>query len=174
MVNTERPKGVAAGRYGDFVNLGFRVFRISEGMPMTVSRRIPVVSAAALISVATAIMGAPEATWADQPNEDWGTGTMRDQVRVRCDTYDGGGHNAFCRTDPVYFPGGRISIDADTDGAGNASWKLDRAGDNARACTGRFDQIAPPQSWVCDIPAGDYYLRVKGNDGSEAHGALRW
>lgn len=73
------------------------------------------------------------------------------------------------------FPGGTISIDADSGGGGIASWSLigTNPGNNF-SCGTAFDAYAPPQSWTCpNAPAGAYRLRVNGADAPTMAG-IRW
>lgn len=73
------------------------------------------------------------------------------------------------------FPGGTISIDADSGGGGIASWSLQGTNPgNNYTCGTAFDAYAPPQSWTCsNAPAGAYRLRVQGAD-SPTMAGIRW
>ncbi|WP_370961876.1 hypothetical protein [Amycolatopsis sp. cg9] len=80
--------------------------------------------------------------------------------------------SGFCRTDPVWFPGGTLSVDADVHGSGPAEWIVH--GQNGVVCRTGFAAEAPPSSWVCfNVPAQTLEANVGGPAGPSNIG-LRW
>jgi hypothetical protein len=80
-----------------------------------------------------------------------------------------------CSIDASGFPGGQISVDADTHGIGNSSWVLFRiATFPVPVCSANFAATDPPRSWVCNsLPAGSYVASVSGPAGPTNIG-IRW
>ncbi|WP_370943636.1 hypothetical protein AB5J62_31565 [Amycolatopsis sp. cg5] len=67
-----------------------------------------------------------------------------------------------CATLATGFPGGTISVDADSHGNGTASWEI-RGVNTGFRCSASFEMAAGPQSWVCrNAPADDYAGVVRG------------
>lgn len=70
------------------------------------------------------------------------------------------------------FPGGTLSVDADMHGDGKSLWKV--WGPNGYYCSGTFEAVWGPGSWLCfDAPAGRYAASVEGPKGPSNIG-LRW
>ncbi|WP_409494267.1 hypothetical protein [Amycolatopsis sp. cmx-11-12] len=75
------------------------------------------------------------------------------------------------------FGGGTISVDADSDGRGRATWVLlNKWGD--QFCKTEFRLEDPPQSWNCSgLAGGNYRLTLVRNTGVDTHWAwigARW
>ena len=70
------------------------------------------------------------------------------------------------------FPGGTLSIDADTGGSGTALWAVD--GPNGYRCSTRFSAAGGVRSWTCrGVPAGTLFATVAGPAGPSVIG-IRW
>ncbi|WP_370943639.1 hypothetical protein AB5J62_31580 [Amycolatopsis sp. cg5] len=84
-------------------------------------------------------------------------------------------HALTCGARVSGFPGGTISIDADSGGGGIANWSLQGTNPgNNYSCGTAFDAYAPPKSWLCTgAPPGNYSLRVQGPDAPTMAG-IRW
>jgi hypothetical protein len=77
-----------------------------------------------------------------------------------------------CSVSADGFPGGTISIDADTGGSGNASWRL--SGPNGYRCSTTFSAAGGVRSWTCSgAPRGNYNATVIGPTGPSVIG-IRW
>jgi hypothetical protein len=78
-----------------------------------------------------------------------------------------------CQTDPVWFPGGTLSVDADVHGSGPAEWIV-RGDNGGTVCRSGFAAVDQPRSWVCsNVPAQWLYGIVSGPAGPSNIG-LRW
>ncbi|WP_414942478.1 hypothetical protein [Amycolatopsis sp. cmx-11-51] len=75
------------------------------------------------------------------------------------------------------FPGGTMSVDADADGRGQATWVLMNKWGH-QYCKTPFRLEAPAQSWVChNMPGGNWRLTLVLNYGQDTHWAqigARW
>jgi hypothetical protein len=77
-----------------------------------------------------------------------------------------------CSVSADGFPGGTISIDADTGGSGTALWGL--TGPNGFRCSTTFTAAGGVRSWTCSrAPAGHYSATVAGPAGPAVIG-IRW
>jgi hypothetical protein len=89
-----------------------------------------------------------------------------------------GGRSRSCPKDPICeleldtFPGGLLSIDADSHGTGSAGWAVFHGLNHV--CSTSFDAAAPPQSWTCsNVPAGHLRATLNGPVNPLVIG-LRW
>lgn len=87
-----------------------------------------------------------------------------------------------CSVSTDAFPGGTISVDADTKGPARtnnnvASWSIFDSGHQER-CLTRFRVGGPPQSWTCPgVPRGHVDLIVNAGPPQQGYDysiALRW
>ncbi|MFI5837209.1 hypothetical protein ACIA5A_26400 [Micromonospora sp. NPDC051300] len=79
---------------------------------------------------------------------------------------------ATCQTSGYGFPGGTVSIDADTGGTGTAIWGIN--GPNGYKCSTTFSAAGGVRSWVCyNAPKGTLNATVSGPAGPSVVG-IRW
>jgi hypothetical protein len=77
-----------------------------------------------------------------------------------------------CQVSGNGFPGGTVSVDADTGGSGTALWAVD--GPRGYRCSTRFSAAGGVRSWTCSgVPAGNLTATVVGPAGPSVIG-IRW
>jgi len=83
-----------------------------------------------------------------------------------------------CDLEGGFFPGGTITVDVDAIGPdGISAWQLNVPGSSQGIyCKTEFREESGPQSWTCNIPAGNVTLHAFAPDEAqrEYNLGLRW